>query len=145
MNESDSERLSLKFWIAALAFSLLLTALTFTLISTYLADIRNNTSAALLRAEVVTERLDTLNTEVLDLHRHMVAEKTPAGTASGIEVPIANPAAPTPSANPELPPIQAPTLAEPTKENVPVTPPPATVPPAATSAAPLVTPPAAKP
>ena len=144
MNESDNERLSLKFWIASLAFSLLLTALTFTLISTYLADIRNNTSAALLRAEVVTERLDTLNTEVLDLHRHMVAEKAPA-TASGIEVPIANPAAPAPSANPELPPIQAPTLAEPTKENVPVTPPAATVPPAATSAAPLVTPPAAKP
>lgn len=149
MHESDSDKISLKFWIAALAFSMLLLAVTFALMAIYLADIKSNTQSAWTRGDFVMERLNILDLEVAEIHRHMLAEKTlaaPSTAASGIEVPIANPAAPPlPSANPELPPIQTPTLAEPAKEGAASTPPASAAPPAPASAAPLVMPPAAKP
>ena len=76
MSESDNDKASLKFWIAALAFSMLLLAVTFALLATYLADIKGNTSAALTRADFVMQRLNTLDMEMMEIHRHVMAEKT---------------------------------------------------------------------
>ena len=78
MSEVDNNKVALRFWIGALAFSTLLLATTFALMASYLADIRSNTSAALVRTDLVNSRLNTLDSEISTIHRHIVEQKVNA-------------------------------------------------------------------
>ena len=116
MAETNDDKNGLKIWIAALAFSMLLLAATFAILATYLADIKDNTLAAVTRTDFVTQRLNTLDMEVAEIHHYVIAGKTAPAAAAGapaaaIEAPaVSAPAAPSAAA---LPAIQSPTLAEP--------------------------------
>ena len=111
MNEVDSKT-GMKFWIAALAFSMLLMATTFALLATYLAEIKANTSAAIARADLVASRLNTLDTELAFLHRHILEQKSVVVVAPTESVaPTVSEGSDKPAvASPELPAIQPPTL-----------------------------------
>lgn len=139
MSDDDSERVSLKFWIAALAFSSLLMASTFALLAIYLAEIKDNTSAALVRSDMVSQRLNNLDVEMSIVQKHVMADHAtgvvppaavPAPVPEQIQIPVNGnetaPAAPAPQAAtpasgqpvplvapqpaPALPQIQSPTL-----------------------------------
>lgn len=96
MTDSDNVKATLRFWIAALAFSVLLLAITFAVLAGFLADIKANTSAALLRTDIMSERLNILGTEISAINRHIVEAKigmNPIGVpAAPAPVPVANPA-----------------------------------------------------
>jgi hypothetical protein len=150
MNQPDNERVGLKFWIAALAFSILLLASTFAMMAYYLADIESNTIAALNRAEIVAERLSTLDKEISAIHHHIIMTEKANQAAAQQPQPagIAVPAKPEPIA-------PAPTVAAPVSPTQAIQPPPIQeiitpqqpVPPATSPAAPSAAPPtpAAKP
>lgn len=110
MTESDSEKVSLKFWISSLAFCMLLMAATFAVLASYLAEIKSNTAAALARADIVSQHLNTLDSEVSAIHHHILAEKFAASSSTSAPVPAQQAEAPA-----------APAAVEPTP--VPVQPP----------------------
>ena len=113
MTEGDNEKVSLKFWISALAFCMLLMASTFALLASYLAEIKSNTVAALARTDIVTQHLNTLDAEVSAIHRHILSEKSANANAAPASVAVEVPVETKPAPAAALPAIQAPALAEP--------------------------------
>ena len=156
MTENDNNKVGIKFWIGALAVSVLLLAITFAAMAVYLGEIKNNTIAALARTDIVTEQLNALNAQVTAIHHQLVEEKAAANPAPAPATPAPEAAAPVtttapapvaetpapapapvaplvkdvtpPSVPAALPAIQAPTLPAPTPAPAPA---PAATPPAA--------------
>lgn len=79
--DADS-RLTLKFWIAALAFSVLLLATTFAVMATYLAEIRSDTASAVIRADMIAQRLYILDAGIMSLNRQMIEQRAAAKAAA---------------------------------------------------------------
>lgn len=89
MMDSGNEKMGFKFWLMALALSVLMMATTFALMSVYLIDIKNNAEAANMRAETAMQRLVTLELELSAIHRHLLTEKVASmAAAAGQEVPL---------------------------------------------------------
>jgi hypothetical protein len=127
-NQFERDRVGLKFWIAALAFSTLLLAVTFAMLAYYLAEIKGNTINALARADIVADRLDTIDKEIAAIHHHIVAEKPASAPAAETGTVIQMPAATggadvapplvkdvTPPSAPALPAVQPPAMTAPAK------------------------------
>lgn len=119
MTETDNEKVSLKFWIASLAICMLVMAGTFAFLAGYLAEIKSNTAAALSRADMLSQRIYTMEAEIMSMHRYMLADKVGANpSAASAEASSEKPAAPVAAEKPAniVPAIQTPALAEPAKQ-----------------------------
>jgi hypothetical protein len=123
MSEQDN-KMSLHFWIAALAFSIIMLATTFAILAVYLAEIKSNTTLAITKAEIVADRLNTLDVELEAIHKHIMAQK--------MEQPVAAASAPPAAATAAPPPVAAPVATA----TAPATTPAAAPPPSATTVAP---------
>jgi hypothetical protein len=134
MSEDDNHS-GLMFWIRSLAVSIVILAVTFALLISYLAEIKGNTAAVLARTESVAQHLNTLDAEILLIHNRIMEQKVPvaapvvatehAPTAqpeaapaptpeSGASVTVPVPAVSVPPAAGALPNVQAPALSAPT-------------------------------
>lgn len=124
MNDTDNNKVSIKFWIISLAFATLLLATSLMMLATYLSEIKNNTAEAAARYEGLSQRLATMEMELAAIHHHIVSnEGKPAVTSAAASAPEA--IAPATSGIQALPTIQAPTLAAPAGTEAPTAPAPA--------------------
>ncbi len=126
MSEADNTNVNQKFWIPALAFSIVLLAGVVALASNYLVDIRNNTAAAseaLMRVQDLKRRIDLIDIDQDMIQHRLMMNKPQAAAAAPATGPETIPAElvkdVTPSATTgTLPAIQTPALAPTTKDSL---------------------------